>query len=153
MLAIEVKNLVKAYNGTEVVKGINLSVSKGSVFGFLGPNGAGKTTTLEMIEGLRKPSQGEIYINGLNTATEIENIKAIIGIGVEWKKIKAEIKTTRIKFIEGCKNMEEIVKTASEIARDGDVVLLTPACSSFDMFKNYKVRGQQFKTEVRNLIQ
>lgn len=82
---------------------------------------------------------------------EKPNIKAIIGIGEEWKRIKREIKTSRIKYVEGCIDMKEIIKSASEIAESGDVVLLTPACTSFGMFANYKDRGEQFKKEVRAL--
>ena len=44
--------------------------------------------------------------------------------------------------------MEEIVRKAREVAEIGDVVILSPACASFDMFKNYKDRGEQFKREV-----
>lgn len=81
-----------------------------------------------------------------------KNIKAIIGIGVEWPKIRSKIsKKSKIPFIEGAENMEKIVKSAAEIAKEGDVVLLSPACASFDMFKNYKDRGEQFKKEVKNL--
>ena len=82
-----------------------------------------------------------------------KNIKAIIGIGVEWQRIKAQFRVQNSKFIiiEEAKNMEQIVKAASKIALQGDVVLLTPACASFDMFKNYKDRGEQFKSEVLKL--
>ena len=82
--------------------------------------------------------------------SKAENIKAIIGIGVEWEKIKSKIKNqkSKILLVEGADSMEKIVKAASKIALSGDVVLLTPACASFDMFKNYKDRGEQFKKEV-----
>ena len=82
-----------------------------------------------------------------------ENIKAIIGIGVEWPKIKSQIQNpkSQIKIIEGCRNMREIVQKAHQLAEPGDIVLLSPACASFDMFKNYKDRGNQFKKEVRRL--
>ena len=82
-----------------------------------------------------------------------KNIKAIIGIGAEWPRIKSEVDNSksRIQVIEGCQNIEDIVKKASEIAELGDVVLLSPACASFDMFKNYKERGNQFKKEVNKL--
>ena len=84
---------------------------------------------------------------------ERHNIKAIIGIGEEWERIKKSIgyQVSRIKYIENCKNMKEVVEKASEIAHDGDIVLLTPACASFGMFANYKDRGDQFKKEVSRL--
>lgn len=82
-----------------------------------------------------------------------QNIKAIIGIGIEWRRIKErlKIKDLRCKIYEDCKNMKQIVQKAAEIVEKGDVVLLSPACASFDMFRNYNDRGEQFKKEVRRL--
>lgn len=82
--------------------------------------------------------------------SQTPNIKAIIGIGVEWRRIKQRItiQDLKCKIIEGLTTMEEIVTTAHALAESGDVVLLSPACASFDMFKNYKDRGNQFKKWV-----
>lgn len=84
-----------------------------------------------------------------------DNIRAIIGIGEEWLKIKAEIKNVRPEtlILEGADSMEKIVLAASKVAQPGDVVLLSPACASFGMFKNYKDRGNQFKEEVKGLME
>jgi len=80
---IEVNNLVKKYPDLVAVNGINFSVEKGEIFGLLGENGAGKTTTLEMIEGLRKPTSGEIKVLGLDIKKNLSNIKEKIGVQLQ----------------------------------------------------------------------
>jgi UDP-N-acetylmuramoylalanine--D-glutamate ligase len=82
------------------------------------------------------------------TIRTAKNIKAIIGVGAEWPRIKEAIGESGIEYIEGARSMPEIVLQAREIAETGDIVLLSPACASFDMFKNYKERGEQFKKAV-----
>lgn len=88
-----------------------------------------------------------------NVISQQETIKAIIGIGTEWERMKAQFPTSNFQFpmIENLKNMDDVVKKAAEISEPGDVVLLSPACASFDMFKDYKDRGNQFKTAVNSL--
>ena len=62
--AIEVTDLRKSYGETEAVRGISFQVERGEVFGLLGPNGAGKTTTVEILEGYRRRSAGEVSVLG-----------------------------------------------------------------------------------------
>jgi UDP-N-acetylmuramoylalanine--D-glutamate ligase len=80
-----------------------------------------------------------------------KSVKAIIGIGVEWLRIKEHIHAPNIQLIEGCKNMQEIIAAAHAAAKPKDVVILSPGCASFGMFKSYTDRGDQFKAEVGKL--
>jgi ABC-2 type transport system ATP-binding protein len=61
---ISIRGLRKSYGDVEAVRGIDLEVGRGEVFAFLGPNGAGKTTTVEILEGYRKRSGGEVSVLG-----------------------------------------------------------------------------------------
>ena len=57
---VSVRGLVKRYGSHEAVAGIDLEVRRGEIFAFLGPNGAGKTTTVEILEGFRRRSEGQV---------------------------------------------------------------------------------------------
>lgn len=74
---IEIKGLTKNIGALTIVRGISLSVKKGSVFGFLGPNGAGKTTTMKILVGLNRPTSGTVRIDGKDASDEL--IRAKIG--------------------------------------------------------------------------
>jgi ABC-2 type transport system ATP-binding protein len=80
---ISVKNLIKKYGKLTAVDNISFEVNKGEVFGLLGENGAGKTTTLEMIEGLRKPTSGDISVLGCDIKTHVYDIKERIGVQLQ----------------------------------------------------------------------
>jgi ABC-2 type transport system ATP-binding protein len=67
--AISVRGLVKRYGSHQAVAGIDLEVQLGEIFAFLGPNGAGKTTTVEILEGFRPRTAGEVSILGQDPAT------------------------------------------------------------------------------------
>jgi ABC-2 type transport system ATP-binding protein len=76
---IELKNLTKRFGNIVAVNRLNLSVSKGEIFGFIGPNGAGKTTTLRMMGGVLAPTEGSVMIEGINLKEEPEKAKKKIG--------------------------------------------------------------------------
>jgi ABC-2 type transport system ATP-binding protein len=76
---VEVKNVTLRFNLVEAVKDVSLHIDKGNVFGLVGSDGAGKSTLLRLIATMIKPTQGEIYINGLNVLTEKQKIKNLIG--------------------------------------------------------------------------
>jgi ABC-2 type transport system ATP-binding protein len=81
--AIEVQGLTKRYGSHVAVLDVSFSVKQGEAFGILGPNGAGKTTTLEMIEGLRKPDEGEITVLGERVWPDPRRIQARIGVQLQ----------------------------------------------------------------------
>jgi ABC-2 type transport system ATP-binding protein len=66
---VSVRGLVKRYGAREAVGGVDLDVQRGEVFAFLGPNGAGKTTTVEILEGFRQRTSGEVRVLGQDPAT------------------------------------------------------------------------------------
>lgn len=76
---VEVKNVTLRFNLVEAVKDVSLHIDKGNIFGLVGSDGAGKSTLLRLIATMIKPTQGEIYINGLNVLTEKQKIKNLIG--------------------------------------------------------------------------
>jgi ABC-2 type transport system ATP-binding protein len=78
--AIEVRGLRKSYGSFEAVRGVDLSVERGEVFALLGPNGAGKTTIVEILEGHRKRSAGEVSVLGFDPARGEPAFKERIGI-------------------------------------------------------------------------
>lgn len=80
MKAIISKDLVKKFGDLEAVKGINLEIEEGELFGLLGPNGAGKTTTISMLCTILKPTSGSAKVAGYDVLQEPENVRKSIGI-------------------------------------------------------------------------
>ncbi len=79
-MTIEIKDLAKSFGKKEAVKGITLTIPKGSFFGFLGPNGAGKTTTIRMVTGLLAPTGGDAVLDGDSIVTDALAAKRHIGV-------------------------------------------------------------------------
>lgn len=77
-------------------------------------------------------------------------VKAIICLGTDNSKIIEAFKNVGIDMVE-TQSMEDAVRSAYYLAKNGDTVLLSPACASFDLFENYEDRGRQFKLAVREL--
>ena len=113
-------------------------------------------STWYALESINKPivwiaggiDKGNDYAMLKNLAKD--KVKAIVCLGKDNSKLhKAFAK--QVKNIIDTSSMEEAVKASYYLARNGDTVLLSPACASFDLFENYEDRGLQFKNEVRNL--
>src|SRR6201996_2033142 len=90
--AIVVRDLHKSYNGFEAVRGVDLEVHSGEVFGLLGPNGAGKTTTVEILEGLRPRSSGTVSVLGFDPALQAREVKDRVGICLQATNLPDKMK-------------------------------------------------------------
>ena len=80
MPAIRVRGLRKSYGTIDAVRGVDFDVAEGEVFGFLGPNGAGKTTVVEILEGYRQRSAGDVEVLGRDPARGERRLRERIGI-------------------------------------------------------------------------
>ena len=113
---IEVKNLHKFYGHFEALRGINIELYRGEIFGFLGPNGAGKTTTLEILEGLRRLSKGEMWFFGEKIRDEISpKVKEKIGVVLQETRFLDHLKVKEIlelfsSFFKKSLSVQEVLK-------------------------------------------
>ena len=80
MTAVSVRGLKKSYGTIEAVRGIDLEVATGEIFGFLGPNGAGKSTTIKILCTLALPTAGEARVAGFDCVRERDQVRRQIGL-------------------------------------------------------------------------
>ncbi len=116
-------------------------------------------TAMVAIEAFKEPKV--VILGGSDKGSHYEqlaktivanNVRTVVAIGQMGPKITGAIRAAGFEnIVEGGSTMTEIVQAARNQAEPGDVVLLSTACASFDMFKNYKDRGEQFNTAVQNL--
>ena len=107
------------------------------------------------LESMTKPTV--LILGGLDKGNDYslikelvqQKVKAIVCLGVDNKKIHAAF-ASDVRLVD-TQSADDAVQMAYRLASPGDVVLLSPACASFDLFKNYEDRGKQFKEAVRNL--
>ena len=78
-MSIRIRSLTKSYGATEALKCVDLDIEAGEVFGLLGPNGAGKTTLVEILEGLRAPTTGEVTVLGVDPTSDSRALRQRIG--------------------------------------------------------------------------
>ena len=91
MPAIEIRGLTKTYGDVEAVRGVDLSIETGEVFALLGPNGAGKTTIVEILEGHRRRTSGEVSVLGYDPAHAMRDFRERIGIVLQSSGINLEL--------------------------------------------------------------
>ncbi|MDQ2894922.1 MAG: ABC transporter ATP-binding protein [Actinomycetota bacterium] len=89
--AIEVRDLRRSYGTVQAVRGVSFEVARGEVFCLLGPNGAGKTTIVEILEGYRTRSGGEINVLGLDPATGPRELREQVGIVLQQCGVQSDL--------------------------------------------------------------
>jgi ABC-2 type transport system ATP-binding protein len=82
-IAVQIRNLRKAYGEVVAVDGLDLDIRTGECFGLLGPNGAGKTTTIEICEGLNTPDEGEVLVLGRRWGERDRELRELLGISLQ----------------------------------------------------------------------
>jgi len=90
---IEIQGLTKIFGTFQALKGINLNIPKGSVFGFVGPNGAGKSTTMSIIATLMLPTEGTVKVDGLDVTEHPHEVRKKIGYMPDFFGVYDQLKT------------------------------------------------------------
>ncbi len=100
--AIKIEGLHFSYGKKHVLKGVDLEVPKGSIFGFLGRNGAGKTTAIKTLLGLQKPQAGRCLVGGLDSVADTLEVRRRIGFMAEDQQMYGWMTVSRIiKWVAG----------------------------------------------------
>ncbi|MBK1811795.1 ABC transporter ATP-binding protein [Clostridium sp. YIM B02505] len=109
---LEIKDLYKTYGKFQAVRGLNLEISKGEIFGFVGPNGAGKTTTMRIICGLLDATSGKVMVDGINALKDTRLLKSKIGYMPDFFGVYDDLKVT--EYLEFYASIYNITGTESK---------------------------------------
>jgi ABC-2 type transport system ATP-binding protein len=114
--AVEVRGLVKRFGEFEALRGLDLTVARGSCFGLLGPNGAGKTTTVEILEGLQEPSAGSVRVLGRRWERDAGELRERIGVALQEIQLADKLtveEVTRLfrSFYRRGRTVEEVLRS------------------------------------------
>lgn len=114
---IQAKGLYKHFKKVNAVNGVNFSLDKGEYIALLGPNGAGKTTLVEMIEGIRTPDKGEIFVKGRSIKEDKSALYSILGISFQETRFleKVTVEETIRLFASFYRQPEEKIKKVISI--------------------------------------
>lgn len=124
-MSIRVENITKYYGEQKAVDSVSFTINTGEVVGFLGPNGAGKSTLMKIINGFLPPSEGSVFINGLDISEHPVEIKRMIGYLPENNPLYPDMYITEyLKFIAGIYKLGS--KTGDSIDRVVEMTGLEP---------------------------
>ncbi|MCH8216047.1 MAG: ATP-binding cassette domain-containing protein [Planctomycetes bacterium] len=128
-LAIEINDLHFSYGKKQVLKGLNLEVPQGAIFGFLGRNGAGKTTTIKTLLGLQRPKAGTCTIDGLDSFADAIEVRARIGYMAEDQQMY------------GWMRVEQIIKWVAGFYKEWDYAFTDELLTVLRLDKKSKVKA------------
>lgn len=146
---LEIRGLTKRYKKFQAVKGINLHVDEGEIFGFIGPNGAGKTTTMRIVCGLLRPTSGQVYVNEVDALNHIREAKKHIGYMPDFFGVYDNLKVTEyLDFYASIYN----VKGDAKHKMIGDLLELVNLTDKADFFVDHLSRGMKQKLCVARCL-
>jgi len=123
LATLSLENLVKIYNGKQIVNSVNMKIENNSVVGLLGPNGAGKTTTFYMTIGMIKPDKGQVFLDEEDITTyPIAGIDPLAVIDI--KNIISHLKNRGIGILISDHNVRETLEACDKafILNDGEII-------------------------------
>src|ERR1700753_3582458 len=132
--AIEAAGLVKSYNSTPVVSGIDLGVPRASVFALLGPNGAGKTTTMRMLATRTAPDAGEAFVAGCDVVAQRADVRRRISL------------TGQYAAVDGLQTGAENLRMVGRLQGLSRVAARARACELLDRFDLVEAGGRRVGT-------
>ena len=132
-------NLSKTYDFDNALNNVNLSIETGKIIGLLGPNGSGKTTFIKLLNGLLKPTEGEIFIDGQNP-------------GVETKKIVAYLPDKN--YLDNSKTVKAILQLFADFYDDFDLERAQNMLKDLgiDITRRFKLLSKGMKEKVQLIL-
>ena len=132
-------NLSKTYDFDNALNNVNLSIETGKIIGLLGPNGSGKTTFIKLLNGLLKPTEGEIFIDGKNP-------------GVETKKIVAYLPDKN--YLDNSKTVKAILQLFADFYDDFDLERAQNMLKDLgiDITRRFKLLSKGMKEKVQLIL-
>ena len=146
---IQTKGLSKNFGPIQAVQELNLSVRKGSVFGFLGPNGAGKTTTVRILSGLLKQSSGIATVCGFDVITQRDEIKSATGLLPETPGLYSKL--SAVEFLEFIGALNDLSGSKLESRIDKLLSILGLESRQNDLLESYS-SGMKQKVLVASTL-
>lgn len=138
-IILKCTNLSKTYDFDNALNNVNLSIESGKIIGLLGPNGSGKTTFIKLLNGLLKPTEGEIFIDGKNP-------------GVETKKIVAYLPDKN--YLDNSKTVKAILQLFADFYDDFDLEKAQNMLKDLgiDITRRFKLLSKGMKEKVQLIL-